>query len=273
VTGQEVLAAAAAAVIVFALGALRSRAPRLAVAGGILVAAALVAIAAGAVTLPRLDAVMADVADSVGPEAYPLAAGLAFLETGAFVGLVAPGETAVVLAGAVAARHAAVDPIPLALLIWAAAAAGDLASFALGRRLGRGFLTKHGPRLRMGPERLHSVESFFDRHGGKAVLVGRFIGIVRATAPFLAGSSGMALRRFVPYSLLGTGLWAAVFTGVGFAFSSVATHAADLTANVLLGAALAAGLALLWHARRQPARSSAPKSTPTPSPASASCPT
>ena len=48
---------------------------------------------------------------------------------------------------------------------------------------------------------------FFDRHGGKAILIGRFVGLVRAIAPFLAGSSGMPLRRFVPYDVIGAGLW------------------------------------------------------------------
>ena len=81
---------------------------------------------------------------------------------------------------------------------------GDLASFALGQRLGRRFLVARGPRFGITAPRLERVEAFFDRHGPKAILVGRFIGIVRAVAPFLAGASGMRLRDFLPWSLLGT---------------------------------------------------------------------
>ena len=62
--------------------------------------------------------------------------------------------------------------------------------------------------MKITEERLEQVERYFDRHGGKTILIGRFIGLVRALAPFIAGSSGMPYRRFVPYSIVGTGLWA-----------------------------------------------------------------
>ena len=51
------------------------------------------------------------------------------------------------------------------------------------------------------------MEGYFERHGGKTILIGRFIGLVRALAPFIAGSSRMRYRAFAPYSILGTGLW------------------------------------------------------------------
>ena len=57
-------------------------------------------------------------------------------------------------------------------------------------------------------ERLEQVEGYFDRHGGKTILIGRFIGLVRALAPFIAGASGLTYRRFIPFSIVGTGLWA-----------------------------------------------------------------
>jgi undecaprenyl-diphosphatase len=96
--------------------------------------------------------------------------------------------------------------------------AGDVTSFLLGRRLGRAFLVKHGPKVQITPERLVQVESFFERHGGAAVLLGRFVGIVRAVAPFLAGSGGMPLRRFLPYDILGAGLWGTTYCLLGYAF-------------------------------------------------------
>ena len=82
---------------------------------------------------------------------------------------------------------------------------GDTTSFYIGRRLGRGFLEKHGPRVKITHERLEQVEGYFDRHGGKTILIGRFIGLVRALAPFIAGSSGLRYRRFIPYSIVGCG--------------------------------------------------------------------
>ena len=122
---------------------------------------------------------------------------MAFLETGAFVGLVAPGET-VVIAGGVIAGQGEIELLPLIGIVWTCAILGDTTSFFIGRRLGRGFLEKHGPKVRITHERLEQVERYFDRHGGKTILIGRFIGLVRALAPFIAGSSGMRLPALHP---------------------------------------------------------------------------
>ncbi len=103
-------------------------------------------------------------------------------------------------------------------IVWAAAVAGDCASYYLGKRLGRDFLVRHGPRFQVTPDRLEKVEDFFDHHGGKAIFIGRFVGIVRAIAPFLAGSGGMSFRRFLPFDVLGAGLWSTTFILIGYAF-------------------------------------------------------
>jgi membrane-associated protein len=156
-----------------------------------------------------------------------------------------------VLVGGVAAERGDVALVPLIAMVWVAAVAGDVTSFLLGRRLGRRFLVVHGPRLRVNAARLAQVERFYDKHGGKAVLVGRFVGVVRAVSPFLAGSSGMRLRRFVPYSVAGALMWAAAFTLVGYGFSE-SFEAAGSTATwvALAGAVLvAAVLGLAAHAR------------------------
>lgn len=224
-------------------------------AGGLLAAAALAALAAGAVRMPDLEGLLTDLSKTLGPWTYALVAALAFLETGAFVGLVAPGETAIVLGGVVAAQGDVSLPA-IILVAWTAAALGDLASLLLGRRLGRRFLIAHGPRLGVSAARLHQVEAFFARHGAKAILVGRFVGIVRAVAPFLAGASGMRIRAFVPWSLLGTFAWTSAFTLVGYAFHrSFASAAGTLTHGALALAVLAAAvLALREHRRARRAR-------------------
>ena len=216
----------------------------------VLAAVAFALVATGVANPPDLDAALTDLSDALGPWTYALVAGLAFLETGAFVGLIAPGETALVLGGVVAARGEVDLPVILALT-WAAAALGDLASFLLGRRLGRRFLVAHGPRVGVTAPRLERVEVFFDRHGTKAILLGRFIGIVRAVAPFTAGASGMPLRRFVPFSLLGTAAWSMLLIGIGYAFSDSFEHAADLFTHGALALALVAAVVLALRARRR----------------------
>jgi membrane protein DedA with SNARE-associated domain len=217
---------------------------------GVLAAAALAALATGVVQTPDLEGALTDLSETLGPWTYALVAALAFLETGAFVGLVAPGETAIVLGGVVAAQGDVSLPAMI-LVAWSAAALGDLASLMLGRRLGRRFLIARGPRLGVTAERLARVEAFFDRHGPKAILVGRFVGIVRAVAPFLAGASGMRVRAFLPWSLLGTLVWSTSFTLVGYAFHrSFASAAGTLTHGALaLAVVAAAALALREHRR------------------------
>jgi membrane-associated protein len=219
-------------------------------AAALLAAAGFALTTAGVVELPDLEAALVDLSETLGAWTYALVGGLAFLETGAFVGLLAPGETAVVLGGVVAAQGE-VELALILVLVWLAAAAGDLVSFALGRRLGRPFLVARGPRLGVTPARLARVERFFDRHGPKAILIGRFVGIVRAVAPFLAGASGLRLRAFLPWSLLGTAAWAATFTLVGFAFHRSFGAAADVATRGALALAVVAALVLAWRAHRK----------------------
>jgi membrane-associated protein len=217
---------------------------------GLAAAGLFAAVQAGLVPAPDLEALLTDLSDSLGAWTYALVGALAFLETGAFVGLVAPGETAIVLGGVVAAEGGVDLPV-IILVAWLAAALGDLASFALGQRLGRRFLIARGPRLGVTTPRLERVEAFFDRHGPKAILVGRFIGIVRAVAPFLAGASGMRLRDFLPWSLLGTFLWATAFTLVGYAFHASFASAAHTLTHAAFGAAILAAAVLAFRAHRQ----------------------
>jgi membrane-associated protein len=217
---------------------------------GVVAAAALVLLATGVMPMPDLEGTLTDLSDTLGTWTYALVAGLAFLETGAFVGLVAPGETAIVLGGVVAAQGEISLPVML-LLAWVAAALGDLASYALGRRLGRSFLVAHGPRLGVNATRLATIDGFFDRHGGKAILVGRFVGLVRAVAPFLAGASKLPLRRFVPFSLLGTAAWASAFTLAGYLFHKSFSAAAGALTHGALALAVVAAAVLTVRALRQ----------------------
>jgi membrane protein DedA with SNARE-associated domain len=134
---------------------------------------------------------------------------------------------------------------------WVFAALGDVASFVLGQRLGRRFLHRHGPRMGMTAPRVRRVERFYAQHGPKAILVGRFVGIVRAVSPFLAGSSGLKLRRFLPWSILGTAVWATAFTLVGYGFSESFSQASGTLTKAMLGLAVLAAAALAWRAHRR----------------------
>lgn len=186
-------------------------------AGALAVAIGLAVYATGVVELPNVEHLIEELGRTLGPWTYLLVGVMAFLETGAFVGLIAPGETTI-LVGGVVAGQGEINLLALIALVWTCAVAGDVTSFLLGRRLGRGFLERHGPKVKITHERLLQVERFFDRHGGKAVLIGRFVGLIRALAPFIAGSSRMPLRRFLPYDVIGAGLWGTTFCVLGYVF-------------------------------------------------------
>ena len=220
---------------------------------GALTATAALLVAIGVVPLPDVDEPLEDASRTLGAWAYPAVAGFAFLETGAFVGLLVPGETAVVVGGVVAERGG-VELVPLVGFVWLAAAGGDLVSFLLGRRLGRPFLERHGPRFQLTPDRLARVDRFYERHGGKAVLLGRFTGLVRAVSPFVAGASGLALRRFVLWSAAGALLWATTFTLVGYGFSESFAQSGETAARIGAGAALAAALGFVAVGRLRSGR-------------------
>ena len=186
------------------------------IAGWLIVAGAAV-IGVGIVELPNLEELFLKVGRALGPWTYLLVGVLAFLETGAFVGLVAPGETAVIVGGVVAGQGE-ISLFVLISIVWACAVAGDVTSYMVGRKLGRAWLIRHGDRLKITEDRLEQVERFFDKRGGATILIGRFIGFVRALAPFIAGTSNMPLRRFLPYDVLGAGAWAATFATLGYVF-------------------------------------------------------
>ena len=200
------------------------------------IAAAALVIGAGYYFISRqlghldLQSLLQDISNTLGAWTYLLVGVFAFAETAAFVGLVVPGETVMLLGGAVAGQGA-IDIYLLIAIAWFSALLGDTTSFFLGRRLGREFVLKHGPRVGISHERFEKVEDYFGRHGGKTIFIGRWISLVRAFAPFIAGSSGMGYRGFVPYSILGTGLWASLHILVGYFFSSAIESAGHYAAR------------------------------------------
>ena len=119
-------------------------------------------VGTGVIHLPNIEKLIEDVGTRLGHWTYLLVGVLAFLETGAFIGLVAPGETAV-LVGGVVAGQGQISLLVLIAIVWTCAVRGDLTSYTLGRRLGRAWLLRHGDRLKITEERLHQVERFFER--------------------------------------------------------------------------------------------------------------
>lgn len=234
----------------------RAALTRLAPAGLAAVALGLaVAVAAGAVAVPDAAGALSDAADSLGAWLYLAVAAIVFVETTVLAGFMIHGELAL-LVGGVAAERGDASLLALVALVWAAAVAGDSVSLLLGRRLGRPFLERHGARAGLGEERLARVDAFFTRHGGKAIFLGRFTGFTRSVLPFVAGSSGLALRRLLPISVASGLVWTATFTTLGYAFSDSFADAGETASRVTLVAVLLAAVLLTatTRLRRRPRR-------------------
>ena len=139
----------------------------------------------------------------------------ATLESAAFLGLVVPGEGLVLVAGFFAAQGL-LDIGDLTALVALGAIFGDTIGYQMGRRMGRAGLEHFGGRFGLNAARIEKAESFFKRHGGKAVFLGRFVGFARALVPFIAGSSRMPYRKFLVYNVLGASLWAPAILLLGY---------------------------------------------------------
>jgi membrane protein DedA with SNARE-associated domain/membrane-associated phospholipid phosphatase len=222
---------------------------------GVLVTIGAVLVGTGVIELPNIEKLIEDVGTRLGRWTYLLVGVLAFLETGAFIGLIAPGETAVLVGGLVAGQGQ-IDLLVLISIVWTCAVLGDLTSYTLGRRLGREWLLRHGQRLKITEDRMSQVEGFFEKRGGLTILVGRFIGLVRALAPFIAGTSRMPLRVFLPYDVVGAGAWAITFSVLGYVFWRSFDQLTQYVSRGLFafGTVVAIGLALyfLVRLRRDP---------------------
>ena len=181
--------------------------------------AAIVSLLVGfdVIHLPSLEEVIQEIGTRLGQWTYLLVGVNAFLETGAFLGFLVPGET-MVLFGGVLAGEGTIDLLPLILVVWLSAFAGDLCAYAIGRRYGRDFLLRHGARFRVGEAEVSVVEKFFARHGDLTVLLGRWVGVVRPLVPFMAGSSRLAFGRFLLVDIFATLIWAVILCVLGALF-------------------------------------------------------
>ena len=193
-----------------------------------------------------IERLITDLGHSLGHWAYLLVAFCAMAETAAFAGFIAPGEFAVIFGG-VLAGEGTLNVVLLVGVVWISCVIGDSIGFYLGHRLGRAWAVKHGPKVRLTEERLAKVESFFGRHGGKAIVIGRWVGFVRPLMPFTAGTSGIGYRRFLPYDIIGAGLWGTTFTLLGYIFWQSFSQITNIASRAALVFGVLVVLALGTH--------------------------
>jgi undecaprenyl-diphosphatase len=190
---------------------------------------------------------LTDLIARLGHWGYLIVFAVATAESAAFLGLVVPGESVVLVSGFLAAKGV-FDLDTLIVTVAVAAVLGDNIGYELGRRLGRPWLLGHGGRFGLDDTKLTKADDFFSRHGGNAVFLGRFVGFARALVPFVAGSTRMRYTTFLVYNAIGAALWSAGVVLLGYFVGRAAERWIGEASAVLGGIALGAlGMVLLWR--------------------------
>ena len=168
----------------------------------------------------ELDAFLLEMAQAVGAWTYAVLFAIVFAETGLVVTPFLPGDSLLFAAGALCAVPELELSLPLmACLLFVAAVLGDAVNYHIGRWIGP---PAFSGRLRLlNPAHLERTRAFFERHGGKAVVLARFVPIVRTFAPFVAGSGAMNYRRFMVFNVTGAFLWVALIVPAGWFFGNI----------------------------------------------------
>jgi membrane-associated protein len=165
----------------------------------------------------HLDMYLDTVLQQYGVWLYFILFVVVFLETGVVVTPFLPGDSLLFAAGALCARGD-LDVTWLFMLLFVAAVLGDTVNYSIGYLVGpRAF---HGRNRLFKREHLDRTHQFYERHGGKTIVLARFVPIIRTFAPFVAGIGRMSYGRFVTYNVLGGLLWTALFVFGGYYFGN-----------------------------------------------------
>jgi len=184
--------------------------------------------------LLHLDDYLAWVVEHYGAWIYLLLFVIVFCETGLVVTPFLPGDSLLFVAGAIAAAGG-MNVHLLVLLLIAAAILGDAVNYHIGRWAGPRMFRGEpwwGERL-FKPAYLLRTQSFYDRYGGKTIIIARFVPIVRTYAPFIAGVASMPYPKFALYNITGAFIWVVSLTYVGYLFGNMPLIKDNLTLVIL----------------------------------------
>ncbi|HEX6519112.1 MAG TPA: DedA family protein [Streptosporangiaceae bacterium] len=185
-------------------------------------------------------------------------------------GIPVPGET-VMIAGAIYAGHGQLNVVAVGVVAFVAAVLGDNIGFTIGHFGGRELALRWGKYVFLTEERLDKAESFFDRHGGKIIVIARFIEGLRQANGIIAGITGMHWRRFLAFNALGAALWVGIWVSLGYLagnhIGTIYHYITSYSYYVLIAAAVALVAYIIWRVlrRRRHQEASPPQSRTEPS--------
>ncbi|MBV6489965.1 MAG: DedA family protein [Fimbriimonadaceae bacterium] len=200
----------------------------------------------------NLDTHLEGVIAQYGPWVYGILFAIVFMETGLVVTPFLPGDTLLFAAGIFSQPEGGLNLWLISLTFVGAALAGDNVNYQIGRLLGRRLFRNENSRV-FKKSHLDRTHAFFERYGGKTIIIARFVPIVRTFTPLVAGMGAMTYSRFLMYSVAGALLWVTVCVGAGYLFGRIAV-VRDNFAIAVLGivavSLIPAAIELLRHNRK-----------------------
>ena len=199
----------------------------------------------------HLDRHLAAFVAQYGPWVYALLFAIVFCETGLVVTPFLPGDSLLFLAGALAAKGGGLEIVPLCATLTAAAVIGDNVNYWVGRYFGPRVFRWEQSRF-FNRAAFDKTHAFYEKHGGKALLISRYLPLVRTFAPFVAGVAKMTYPRFVMVDFLGGLTWVVSLCVAGYLFGNVPFIKNNLTAVILaiIGISLLPLVIGWWQHRR-----------------------
>jgi membrane-associated protein len=165
-----------------------------------------------------LDVHVGEIISDYGIVTYAILFAVIFVETGLVFFPFLPGDSLLFVAGAFAALGS-LNPLLLIVLLTVAAVLGDTVNYWIGRFSGEKLVAN--PRVPIKRDHLEKTRQFFEKHGGKTIILARFIPIIRTFAPFVAGAGNMRYRKFVFYNITGGILWVIIGIVAGYLFGNI----------------------------------------------------
>lgn len=190
---------------------------------------------------------------------YPALAAIIFLETGAMVFFL-PGDSLLFVAGLFASRGT-LNLLALNLLLIPCAVVGDATSYAIGRRVGLALFDRPESRF-WKPQHIKTAHEFYERHGGKAIVLARFVPIVRTFVPVAAGMAQMRYRDFAVFNIAGASAWIVSMTVAGYILGQNAWVSANLE-KMVIGIVVLSALPAVVTWMRERGRSNDPSTSAT----------
>ena len=180
----------------------------------------------------HLDVHLLEWVEAYGVWIYAILFAIIFSETGFVVTPFLPGDSLLFVAGAIAASGAGLNVHLVAVTLILAAVLGNSVNYAIGRWLGGTFFKDRGSKW-LNPAHLEKAHAFYERHGGKAVVISRFLPIVRTYVPFVAGMAAMSAKTYTAYNVAGGVLWVGLLTYAGYFFGNIPWIKGNLTAIII----------------------------------------